>query len=81
MLVRIMVALFALGILYCLGSAAYSLVGAKDRSVRFFRALSWRMAASIVLFLLILLCYSLGWIHPRPAKFLLKLESAQHQLK
>jgi hypothetical protein len=80
MLIRWVVALFAVGIVYCLGSAAYALVRTRDGSALMLRSLSWRIAASVALFLLILLSYYAGWIHPRPAKFLLKLETAQQSL-
>ena len=77
MIIRWVVALFAVGIMYCLGSAAYCLVRTKNGSAAMLRALTWRITTSVVLFLLILLFYSLGWIHPHPAKFLMKLEAAQ----
>jgi hypothetical protein len=67
-----------LAIVYCLGSAAYGLVREKNSANFMFGALVWRIAASIVLFLVILLSYDLGWIKPKPAKFLLRLEAA-HQ--
>jgi hypothetical protein len=79
MIIRLVVALFALGILYCLGSAAYYLIRAQTSPISMLRALTWRVIASVVLFLLILLSYSMGWIEPHPAKFLLKLEAAQKQ--
>lgn len=79
MLIRIVVALVAAGIIACLASAAYCLISSKYTAEVMLRALTWRVIASVVLFLLILLSYSLGWIVPHPAKFLLKLEAAQKQ--
>jgi hypothetical protein len=77
MIIRIIVALFAFGILYCLASAAYCLIRSTNSSLALLGSLTWRVLASVVLFLLILLSYSLGWINPHPAAFLLKLEAAQ----
>lgn len=71
------VAILAVVIIYCLGSAAYYLISGKKRPGLMLRALTWRITVSIVLFCFILLAYSLGWIKPHPAKFLLKLEKAQ----
>ncbi len=79
MLIRMVVALIVAGIIYCLASAAYCLISSKYTAGVMLRALTWRVITSVVLFLLILLSYSLGWIVPHPAKFLLKLEAAQKQ--
>jgi hypothetical protein len=77
--VRILVVFFVFGILFCLASAAYRLLKAKGSSTNLLRPLAWRVIASVVLFFLILLFYSLGWLNPHPAKFLLKLEAAQQK--
>lgn len=78
-MIKWLVAFFAVVIFYCLGSAGYALVRARD-GVVIQRSLGWRVVVSIVLFLFILLSYYAGWLHPRPAKFMLKLELAQQQL-
>ena len=76
-MIRILVVFFVFGIFYCLASAGYRLIRAKGSAATMLRPLAWRVIASVVLFFLILLFYSLGWLHPHPAKFLLKLEAAQ----
>lgn len=62
---KIIVVLFLLVILYCLGSGVYYLVGnSKSASRKLARALTWRIALSLGLFLLLFVAYFLGWIHP-----------------
>ena len=74
---HLIVAILAAVIIYCLGSAAYYLISGRKQPGLMLRALTWRIAISIALFCFILVAYSLGWIKPHPAKFLLKLEKAQ----
>lgn len=65
MLVKAIVVLFLIIILYSLGSALFFLV--RDRradSVKMVKALSWRIGLSMLLFFLILIAFSLGWITP-----------------
>ncbi len=50
-------------ILYCLGSAAFYLVKRSDAD-KLARALTWRIALSIALFLLLILSAFMGWVHP-----------------
>lgn len=69
-LFRIIVVGMLLLIIFNLGSALFHLTtergGAadKDKSAKLLRALTWRIALSVVLFLSILFAYWQGWIHP-----------------
>lgn len=68
-LFRIVVVGMLLLIVFNLGTALYHLSGERgavdaDKSRRMLRALTWRIALSIGLLLLILFAWSQGWIHP-----------------
>jgi hypothetical protein len=62
------VILFMIFILYSLGSALFYLVrekrGSKKDSQRVVKSLTWRIGLSLVLFILILLAFAMGWIVP-----------------
>jgi DUF2909 family protein len=58
------VILIFLGILVSLGSAVKFLVADRSDSDRLVQALTWRIGLSIVLFLLLIVGYKLGWITP-----------------
>ncbi len=65
MLVKAIVVLFLLIILYSLGSALFYLVRDKGSdSTRVVKALTWRISLSMLLFVLLLIAFSLGWITP-----------------
>jgi hypothetical protein len=65
MLVKAIIVLFLLVILYVLGSALYFLVrGKKNDEMRFVKALAWRIGLSLLLFMLLLMGFWLGWITP-----------------
>jgi len=64
MVFKLVVVLFLVIILYSLGSGLYYLVKNTEETDRVVKALTWRIALSIVLFVLILLAYSFGWISP-----------------
>jgi uncharacterized BrkB/YihY/UPF0761 family membrane protein len=59
---RIIVLLFVLLILISLGSALYYLVKDKGQSERTVKALTVRIALSIILFVLLMASYYFGWI-------------------
>lgn len=63
---KILVLLFLAVIVYCLGSALASLVREKNPADarNMLRALSWRIALSLALFVLLLVSWQLGWVHP-----------------
>jgi hypothetical protein len=65
MLVKSIVILFLLIILYSLGSALFYLVRDKGSdSIRVIKALTWRISLSMLLFILLLIAFSFGWIVP-----------------
>jgi hypothetical protein len=61
---KIFVAIAFILILASLASALIFLMRDKGKSNRTVLALTWRVGLSVALFLLILLCYKLGWIQP-----------------
>jgi len=61
---KLIVAIAFLLILGSLFSALVFLMRDKGRSDRTVRALTLRVGFSVALFLLILLCYKMGWIEP-----------------
>jgi len=63
MLVKVIVVLLLLIILYSLGSALFYLVKMQD-DLRVVKALTWRIALSFLLFILLFVAYAFGWIHP-----------------
>lgn len=65
MLFKIIILLMFIGILYCLGSAGLYLIKKKTPDSRKMAvALTWRISVSLILFLFLLLSFSLGWIQP-----------------
>lgn len=66
MLVKLIIILFLILIIYSLGSGLFYLVREKNRadSKKVVKALTWRIGLSLVLFFLLFLAYSLGWISP-----------------
>lgn len=62
MLLKIIVAALLIIILYCLGTALFYLVRDGGTSVNMAKALTWRIILSLVLFLLLILSFSLGWV-------------------
>ncbi len=62
---KIVVILFLLVILYCLGSGVYYLIGNQaSAATKLAKALTWRIGLSLGLFLLLFVAYFLGWLHP-----------------
>lgn len=51
-------------IFFSLGSALYFLMRDPAQSTRVVKALSWRIGLSLVLFLLLMLAFMMGWIQP-----------------
>lgn len=66
MLFKILILVVILAILFSLGSALYHMLAQKKSPQLMAKALSWRIGLSIALFLLLLLAFILGWIHPHP---------------
>jgi hypothetical protein len=61
---RIIVAIIFIGIICSLASALVFLMRDTGNSRRMLRALTVRIGLSALLFLLVLLAYRLGWMHP-----------------
>ncbi len=64
LLIKSIVVLFLIAIFFSLGSALFFLVRDKGQSDRIVKALTWRITLSIILFILLLLAFALGWITP-----------------
>ncbi len=64
MLAKAIIVVFLLGILYSLGSAFVFMVRDKGRGERTMRRLVWRIALSLLLFILLYLMFLAGWIEP-----------------
>ncbi len=63
-LIKVIIGMFFLLILFSLGSALYFLVRDKGDSTRTVKALTWRIGLSVVLFILLMIAFALGWITP-----------------
>jgi len=61
---KIVVAIAFILILGSLASALFFLMRERGNSKRMVNALTMRIGVSVLLFLLILVCHQLGWIHP-----------------
>ncbi len=65
MFIKLIIILFIIAILFCLGDAAVLLVKQKHHSKEaMLKALTWRIGLSVFLFLLLLISYALGWLTP-----------------
>ncbi len=62
MIVKLLIIGFLLVILYSLFSSFYFLVKDKGQGTRTVNRLSWRIGLSIMLFLLLILAFKMGWI-------------------
>lgn len=67
MLMKSIIILFLVTIFFSLGSALIYLVKDKGDSTRTLTALTWRIGLSFALFILLLIAFGLGWIHPHSA--------------
>lgn len=64
MVLKIIVIALLLVIIYSLGSGLFFMLKDGADSKRMVKALTWRISLSFVLFLLLLVGYTLGWIAP-----------------
>lgn len=64
LIIKAIVIVLFIFILISLGSALYFLVHDKNRSDRIVKALTWRIALSIFLFILLFVAFAFGWITP-----------------
>ena len=66
MLAKLVIVLFLILILCCLGSALYYLLTGKGGSTSMAKALSWRIGLSLLLFVLLFVGFATGVLHPHP---------------
>jgi len=65
MFMKILIVVFLIVILYCLGSGVYYLSKAgRANEINLAKSLTWRIGLSILLFLFIIFSYFMGWLHP-----------------
>lgn len=64
MLTKAIIIIVMLIILFSLGSGLVFLVRDEGKTKRTVKALTWRIALSLVLFLFLFIAFSLGWIKP-----------------
>jgi len=64
MFIKGIIIIFLVLIFFALGSALYFLVTEKGDSTRVVKALTWRIALSFVLFVLLMIGFALGWLTP-----------------
>jgi TRAP-type C4-dicarboxylate transport system permease large subunit len=58
------VVLLLITIIYCLGSAVFFMLRDKATSKSMVKALTWRITLSLLLFILLLIGFAMGWITP-----------------
>jgi hypothetical protein len=63
-IIKVIIFLLIGFILFSLGSALYFLVHDRDNSDRIVKALTWRIGLSLLLFVLLIFSYAMGWITP-----------------
>jgi hypothetical protein len=64
MFAKIIIFLLLLTIIYCLGSALFYMLSKKKNQDSMAKALSWRVGLSLGVFLLLMLGFYTGLIHP-----------------
>jgi hypothetical protein len=64
MFIKAIIIIVMLVILIALGSSLVFLVRDEGKTNRTVKALTWRIALSLVLFIFLLLAFGLGWIKP-----------------
>jgi putative copper export protein len=66
LIIKAIVILLLFLILFALGSALYFLVHDQNNSDRIVKALSWRIGLSLILFIILIIAFAMGWISPHP---------------
>ncbi len=66
MIIKVIIILLLITIVYCLGSAVFFMLRDKTGSKSMAKALTWRISLSLLLFILLLFSYFMGWIAPHP---------------
>jgi DUF2909 family protein len=62
-IIKAIIIILFIFILYALGSALFFLVKGDD-SERMVKALTWRIGLSLLLFLILMISFAMGWITP-----------------
>jgi drug/metabolite transporter (DMT)-like permease len=62
--IRLLVIAVLLAIVASLGTALYHLATSKGDSTKMLRSLTLRVSLSVALFLLLMIAWRMGWIHP-----------------
>jgi len=63
-LAKLLIIAVLVAIIFSLGSALFQLSRGKGDSKKMLRALTWRIALSVALFLVLLIAGRMGYIHP-----------------
>lgn len=61
---KVVIVIFCILILFALGSALYYLMVDRGSSERIVKALTWRIALSLLLFVFLFFAFYMGWIKP-----------------
>ena len=64
MLIKFVIFALLVVVLYCLGSALYFMLKGKSDGTQMAKALTWRISLSLLVFILLLISFLMGWIHP-----------------
>lgn len=65
MLLKIIIGILLFVVVYCLGSGMYYMVTDEaEHPEKMAKALTWRVALSLGIFILIMISYYMGWIVP-----------------
>ena len=64
MLMKVIIVLMMLAIVASLGSALFYLLKTKDTGANMAKALSYRIGFSLLLFVLLLVAFAMGWLKP-----------------
>lgn len=65
LIVKGIIIVFLLTIFFSLGAALFYLMHDQGKTDRTIKALTWRIGLSLLLFVLLLIAFALGWITPR----------------
>lgn len=66
MLIKLAVIFLVFVIIYCLGSALYFMLSRKQTEKKMVKALTWRVVLSLSIFILLMISFMMGWLHPHP---------------
>lgn len=64
MVFKIIIVIFFIAIVLSLGSALYYLIAQKDKHEEMAKVLTLRIGLSLTLFILLMIAFGMGWIHP-----------------